>query len=70
MRGITTPPEVSPTKWYNTTQSIAKLEMSRTTFWRAVKAGELKGRTRPRDLTPLYQGKELLKFWNQQLKPI
>lgn len=59
-----TPPDVKADGWYNTTEAIEKLGMPRTTFWRRVKAGLIKGRLRKMDGNLYYQGRELTRAWN------
>lgn len=59
-----TPPNVNPTGWYNTTDTVAQLGMARNTFWRKVKAGLIKGKLRKVDNNFWYQGKEIIRFYN------
>ena len=58
------PPEIVPTGWYNATEAAKRLGMSRTTFWRNVKAGKIKKHLRRVDGKSCYRGKDLLNIWN------
>ena len=70
MKGITERPDVRPERWYTTTETIRVLEMSKTSFLRIVKAGEISCRRQPVNLRRMFQGKEILKFWRKFLLPI
>ena len=70
MKGITVRPDLRPERWYSTSEVVRALEMSRTSFYRAVVRGLLERRFRPGTLEPLYQGKAVIRFWQQYLKPI
>lgn len=58
------PPPVKDNEWYNTTDTIAMLGISRTTFWRKANAGMIKRRLRKVDNNWWYQGREILRFYN------
>ena len=63
MKLTPSPPDVDPNGWYNTSEAILKMGMTRTTFWRKAKAGVFKRRYRPVDGTFWYQGRELSRVW-------
>lgn len=56
-------PDVEPGVWYNTTEAIQKMGMTRTTFWRKANEGKIKRKKRAIDGNYWYQGKELIKAW-------
>ena len=70
MKGITERPEVRPTRWYSTAEAVKILEMDRVTFYRKAKEGKLSRRYQASTMKPLYQGKELIKFWQRYLMPL
>lgn len=70
MKGITVKPELRSERWYTTAEAVKALEMDRTTFWRFVKSGIISRRFQAHTLKPMYQGKELLKFWQNYLMPL
>lgn len=57
-------PRVKENGWYNTTDTIKHLGMPRTTFWRKMKAGLIKGQLRKIDNNFWYRGKEILRFYD------
>lgn len=65
MKISTSKPDIDPDEWYNTTQAIEKLGMSRTTFWRKAKEGMFRRRLRTIDGQFYYRGKELLRVWHK-----
>lgn len=65
MKITSSPPDVIPSAWYNTTDTISKLGMSRTTFWRISNAGKIKRKMRHADGNFWYRGKDILTFWNK-----
>lgn len=73
MRGITVKPDLNPARWYYASDAARILEMNLRTFTRYARAGVIDRRfqmvagKRPR---PMYQGKELLKFWRNYLLPM
>lgn len=64
MRLSPTPPDVADNGWYNTTTTMKKLGVAKTTFYRLVYAGKIKRRLRSIDNNFWYQGKEIKKVWN------
>lgn len=64
MRMTATAPDVKPTGWYNTSDTVRLLGMARNTFWRKKRAGKIKGVLRKVDNTFWYQGREILRFFN------
>lgn len=64
MRISPSPPDVKPNEWYNTTDAVKKMGMSRSTFWRKAREGVFKRKLRIVDGNFWYQGKELLRVWS------
>ncbi|MCM1517564.1 MAG: hypothetical protein NC117_02870 [Pseudoflavonifractor sp.] len=51
-------------QWYNTTQAVARLELSRTTFWRRVRDGAVRWKLRQNYPGKWFKGRDLNNFYN------
>lgn len=57
-------PTIDERGWYNITDTIKILGISRTTFWRKRKAGLISGKLRKIDNNYWFSGKEILAFFD------
>ncbi len=67
MKLTATPPDIDPRGHYTTAQATEVLGMSRTTFWRLLKRGVIKGKIHTLDGKIRYSGRELLKIYDNYM---